>query len=478
MLQVAQHQDRKRSGRFTGRPADAKDRAGCTRGSILGTVAHLRLSFTTVNPKTLQTFSRSVSLAAPTQRIPSNVHAQHRVDVTDKGTHIVRGLRIFKEGTFKDSMGTSNTWTSLHLDQMILHFRWLSDMGLFSKVPLRSDHSFSTDSVIGWVVGVYRDPIDPTFLAADIEFTELDAYEKWDRGTYGPRSLEVGVYETNDGAEYWPVVMGLAFVDIPAVEGLHSSSDDKLSFFSHVIVDQEEKTVTPEEWARAANYAKALDDWSVAANYAKACGDWVLAVTYAQWVQDAMIAQYMIDQGIPNPGQHAKPTPFKFRINGGEVENPIAVQAHIDQLEAFARETRDATRKDYVTQLGADGKIAGPQVESMTKLALEMTDDQFADFRTSYDAAPKLGLLAPVPTPGDPGGGPTNPFPQTGSAFGFPAPGATPPGMPQPLSEEDTLRGILEQHRKAGKSSEYIRATPSFKKLEALCAAAGKPVNV
>lgn len=391
-----------------------------------------------------------------------------RTRETEKGTHVIEGIRIFKAGTFADSMGIVRTWEESHLEQMVFHYRLLREANTFPNVPVRVDHSFSAESVIGYFVDIYRDADDPTYLAADIEITEPEAYEKWERGTYRSRSLEVGMYETNEEAAYWPVVMGLAFVDIPAVEGLHakglpvppsSPKDDngRTTFsFSQTLRDdnKENSTVDHEAFAKACAYATALDDWSRASSYAQAAEDWISAASYAQSLEAHQA------QGVAlglTPADHGAPQPvnqISFTRNGQQVVmSAQEVGTQLSALEEFRRETIDSGRREFVDGLAKDGKIAVTQCESMHSLVATMNDDQFTAFQSSYEAAPAASLFG---------------------SFGNPAESTPPAGGETQVDEIATLEEIVANHRRAGKSTEQIEAMASFKKLQTLKSAQGK----
>lgn len=143
---------------------------------------------------------------------------------TDRGTIIVHGKKIFRAGTFKDSLGIEHTWTTDDLDKMVGHFHLLRTNAALVGVPLRVDHSFSARDLVGWISDVYR---LGEFLYGDLHFTEWSAYVKWENGTYEPVSSEIAAYETNAGETFHPTLIGVAFVDIPAVEGLYRASGVK-----------------------------------------------------------------------------------------------------------------------------------------------------------------------------------------------------------------------------------------------------------
>lgn len=343
----------------------------------------------------------------------------HSMTRNPNGSASILNYPVFKAGTFRDSAGDQQTWTTDELARMVQNFAALKAQDIFPNVPVRSDHSGSVDKVIGYFDAVRVSP-DGMFLLADFTVTEPGAINKIARGTYRSRSLEVGLYESNDGDMYYPVVFGVAFVDIPAVEGLHTKNAE-VSYFSMTSTDIKE-TIMP----------------------------------------DAIVN----DRGAQKPDHEAAPTgvgtysngivtmtvpsaPHAFRINGGDSTDTAAVQSHIDSLEAFAKDTREENRKAFVNSLVASKKIAAPQAEMLSELAVDMSDAQFAKFTASYAAAPSLSLLEAH------GNGTTNLDGQ----------------LSQADSEIEILTASVQQHKRAGLTAEQIANTASFKKLAVLTAA-------
>lgn len=297
--------------------------------------------------------------------------------VTDDQKMTVHGLKIFRAGTFKDSMGNEATWDPIHLSQMELHFSHLHNSGTFPNVPLREGHVFNIQSVIGYVTRVFR---DGNYLRADLQFTEPDKFAKWVRGTYRARSLEVSAYESNAGATYWPTVFGLAFVDIPAVEGLYSKQDGKGHVYEQVTPLAENGT--PATTTPPNPPAQSPPAQPAATNFTN----------------------------VPAPAMTAPPSAQSFTINQGQkdeckVQDFTAVQAHITQLETRNRtlethfqESVKAARNNFVDQLVKDNKIIAPQAESMKTLAASMNDEQFENFKKVYETAPTAPLLGTFTT--------------------------------------------------------------------------------
>jgi ATP-dependent Clp endopeptidase proteolytic subunit ClpP len=100
----------------------------------------------------------------------------------------------------------------------------------------------------------------------------------------------------------------------------------------------------------------------------------------------------------PPVAQAAAPVavdPFKFQMNGSEVTDPAAVQAHITGLESFKTETIQAGRKSFVKALADDGKIMASE-ENLTateKFALSLSSEQFNQWKATMEAAPKADLF-------------------------------------------------------------------------------------
>lgn len=401
-----------------------------------------------------------------------------RHSVSGNGNNLLENLRIFKVGTFTDMFGFEQTWDDIHLEQMVQHFQLLRDGGYFPNVPVRVGHTMSVRDVVGYFDEIYRDPDDSQFLSATIEFTEPDAWEKWERGTWRSRSIEIGMYETNDGRSFWPVVMGLAFVDIPAVEGLHARQGRSPQFnFSTFVTDNEEGNmfpdlnIDPEGWTQAVNAdldsfnrAAQYAAWITSANYAQALDNWTNAVNYAA----ALEAEANLQQGTQerqqqqqSSAQHSvRAQPMMFRVNGQQTSDFAAIQAHIDTLETYRSESQDAGRREFVASLARENKISATQIDGLAGHVLTLNDAQFSSFRKMYEDAPSLPGFAHH---GQQSG--MNNFPQgQQNSDGQPIIDGQWGGEP---SELETTKEIVAQHRRSGMSEDKIRATDSFKKLVA-----------
>lgn len=345
-------------------------------------------------------------------------HGEIKFKKNDNGSGQLQAMKIFRAGTFKDSIGIQHTWDPEHLHQMVFHFNLLKDKGVLPNVPVRVDHSFSAAKVIGWITSL---EVKDNFLLMNADITEPDAVEKIDRGTYRNRSAEVGMYETNAEAFYWPVLQGVAFVDLAAVEGLYSATPRR-----YTILDDKESTV-PEEPTPPTPPAPPAPP----------------APTPPAPAPPAPTP--------PAPAPPAPASPQTFNVNGQTTSDFAAVQTHIAALETFRRETMSAARSTFVTDLAKNNRIAAPQVESMTAHAQSLTDEQWEGFKKTWENAPANALL------GNQHNGVTNPA-NAGEQENVP-------------SELETVKEIVAMHAKAGMTPDQISKTPSGIKLAALTAA-------
>ena len=174
---------------------------------------------------------------------------------------VVDDIAVFRSGSFSDSMGRRNTWERSHLDSLAANYSMLKERGIFSDVPVRSGHPgflVSGQEGNGKVVGYHRDvrvenrksthdDLNYDYLITSLEIIDPEAQAAIKSGLWRNRSAEVGTYITNDDAEYFPVYFGVAYVDIPAVEGLNgfSKSNHNTRIIEEESMSAEAQVVTP-----------------------------------------------------------------------------------------------------------------------------------------------------------------------------------------------------------------------------------------
>lgn len=376
-------------------------------------------------------------------RIPSQTFRKNAITKNDDGSFSVKGVKIFRTGSFRDSQGRMHKVEGSDLDAMVHHFETLTKNGLFTDVPVRKDHSKSVEKVMGYFEKVYR---DGDFLVADYGSVSEEDLNKLVTGIFRNVSAEIGVYPGNDEKMYFPTVMGVAYVDIPAVSGLFSQAPAGIQF-------------------------------NFGAHTTSENGDFQFEVEQISQDADAFINQWVVSQ--PEITYYSRDTQeqtvtkeneqtFTFRIGGEETTDFAKVQAHIAQVESdnealrteneqYAADAVEATktaRAEFVKALaeGDKPKIVSGMVENLTKLAQGMDEEAFAEFKATYEAAPSLRQYA---------------------EFGN---GSNHDGEdPDKAKLEDALLVAREQVatlRRSGMSEDRIKQTASFRKLTELEAAA------
>lgn len=275
----------------------------------------------------------------------------------DNGTLVYERVPVFRSGTFRDSMGYQNTWEQIHMDQMVNNYNYLKDSGVYADVPVRDGHAGWIISnmpgngvTVGWhtnlVVEEMASPIDGEkyhYLLADYEITDPRAREQINNGTWRNRSAEIGGYNTNAEAEFWPVYQGFAFVDTPAVEGLKFSGANDNSNGRRVYV---------------------------------------------------MMGKGFSVSGTGTGSNDFVRPPQAFSLNGVATTDIVAVQNHINALETFQRETALAGRANFVNGLATANKISVHQVPGLQEFAATLDENQWAAFRKGYDTAAVIPGLA------------------------------------------------------------------------------------
>jgi len=322
----------------------------------------------------------------------------------DTNTAAVRNLPVFRAGTFADSAGAVQTWEVDNLQEMVDNFAALQDV--FPNVPVRLDHTRSVQSIVGYMDGLR---VDGDLLLADFTFTEPEAADRWERGSYRSRSSEIGYFQTNEGDGHWPVFQGFAFVDIPAVEGLYAKSESTINFFTEAPMPTTSSTIPLVDPAASA-----------------------------------------VTPEAPETAEFTKPlVAAKFTVNGVETSDPVEVQAYIARMETFAKEQNEAARSSFAAKLVEDRKLIAPQLEAMTEFALSLDDAQFSKLENVFSSAAVLPVLEDHSA-----GTITNPNGES-----------TISDLDQQIADAEE---VVQMHTRAGLTEDQVKATSSYQKLAAL----------
>lgn len=375
----------------------------------------------------------------------------------------VIGVPVFRSGKFRDMWGDETVWESIHIDQMVANYGLLSGSKIFADVPVRDGHpgflysggSQGSGRTVGYVTSLYsevrtapHDGNEYTYLLADCEILDVPSQDAIFSGLWRSLSSEIGTYETNAGTQFWPVFMGVAYVDIPAVEGLKGFSKNVEGEGKVYIMDD----FTENEETAPAPEAPATDETpeTPAAGDGPPLGD---EATEAPGGGEAVEVPEPIDSA---PDAAAGGSGQSFAIGGRKVYDFAEVQRticmyenQISELAEFRRGVLKKDREDFVKHLSNSGKILASQIDDTTAFASGLTEDQYAKWKKLFSGSAPVAALGKYD---DDHGGDT----------------FEPGVIDETARRIDTLRGVIQQHTRAGMSRSDIEATSSFKKLKAL----------
>lgn len=296
----------------------------------------------------------------------------------------VTGLPIFRSGTFRDSWGIEHTYETEHMQMMKSNFDILKSRNIFKDVPVRAGHpnpfTNTLYELIGYVQNLtvqnFSSPVDGevySYLLADFEVLDSVAAQKIQDGLWRNRSSETGSYLTNGDSEFWPCILGFAYVDIPAVEGLNFSKFNGVGEEYAAIIDKEGSSVGDE-----------IKD-------GQNTGSGVTPPA-----QPAAPANH---GGSSGPHIQMQAT-HEFALKTGPCADFARVQAYITEIESananfenMFSEMAKAARTNFVSGLVTDKKILAGQEEGLQKVALSLTEEAWGDFKAAYESAPVVPLL-------------------------------------------------------------------------------------
>lgn len=360
---------------------------------------------------------------------------------------ILEDVPVFRSGTFRDMFGFQHTWEDIHIDQMVSHFNLLRDRGIFRDVPTRKGHGALFGDPIDNIIGYHSslraerrtnqvDGQEYLYLLANYEILDPDAIPKIQSTLWRNLSAEVGNFLTNNETEFWPVYQGVAYVDIPAVEGLSQ-------FSKSPGVGQKFSIMLEREAPVSGNASTGTQSQGTPPTPPVPPP----AVPPAPPVQPPAGPQM-------DPAAFARAS-FMFTIGGRQTNDFAAVQSHITTLETAAAEARTANRRAFIKGLaeGPTPKIMAPQIEGIESYALNLDDAGWAAFEKSWGVAPGQPHTAQHGAP-----------PANGSVV----PASVPQGAQGTNDQVEIQAGIVRQHRLANMPKETLEKTASFQKLKAL----------
>lgn len=393
------------------------------------------------NTVTVSSFASGLGLSETT--VPGSSYEKFTTEAGTEGLRLF-DVPVFRSGEFANSMGDVREWTALDIQQMANNFSLLSESGIFSKVPVRCDHfsifAGGLEGQIGFHENIRAEekvsPVDGetyTYLMSDMVILRQDAVTNILSGLWANRSAEIGPYRTNytkgETRMFEPVLLGTAFVDIPAVEGL--------TFSKH---------------SKGAPGGTPVD---------------------VIMMEENMGQQAKAGEGEGQTSTHSAgpAATHHFRIGQESVSDFGKVQQHIDDqastieaqnteledLRTFKSESVTREREGFVTSLKERNVITGPQAEQFSKLVTTLDAAAFDQFKAGFAGADTSEIL------------------DNHSAGRQVAPGASAdiPGSQahsRQREEADDRKEILREqvlsHYRAGTKAEKIATYACFKDLQ------------
>lgn len=328
---------------------------------------------------------------------PKKGHWYAKADGTQ--AYRMEHVAIFRSGEFRDSMGYDHLYEDLHMQMIASNFSLLRGQGALPDPPIRCDHPSLfgggiLKNVIGYVDNLVAEkatsPVDGTeytYIFADYDILDPEAAQKVASGLWRHRSAEIGWYETNAKAEFWPVLVGFAYVDIPAVEGLNFSKYANAlpgagqNYVAVAADNKEDGLVAEDKNAQTGTTPPPPSGQAAPPPPPPPAGDTAPPASTTGNVQ-------------PTATHSTGAQTHSFSIRGQATTDFAAVQAHVTELEQFEAETLKTGREAFVDGLASTNKIFAGQVDSLKELALSMSAEQFDKFKASYADAPELSVLA------------------------------------------------------------------------------------
>lgn len=394
-------------------------------------------------------FSSGLGLAET--KLPGSRFERFDLESGTQGLRLL-DVPVFRSGEFADSMGEVRVWSDLDIQQMANNFDLLSSSGILDRVPVRCDHFSIFSGGLAGQIGYHEnvraekrtspvDGVEYTYLMADMVILRPDAIDNVLSGLWSNRSAEIGPYSTNfsggESRRYEPVLLGTAFVDIPAVEGLTFAKKEATASAgaSPTIILEESMGATEKTAATSAT-------------------------------------------GKENEGgttQYSAPrASFEFRIGNDTTSDFASVQRHIDaqaeqitaqgaeltSLRAFQSEALAKERTDFIEGLKSGNIITAPQAEKFSKLVQTMDAEGFEMFKSAYaDAGPSPILDNYAPS--------DNVAP--GASADTPGSQAFAARRDAESDEESILREQVKMHALAGRAThDEIAKYECFTKLKAI----------
>ncbi|ANA87247.1 capsid maturation protease [Gordonia phage Kampe] len=346
----------------------------------------------------------------------------------------VKDFPIFRSGSFEDSMGELTTFDQFLVETIVRNFDYLKDSKVFERPVVRAGHpnTFNNgrmESVIGYIEDIRTEnreaPHDHntyTYVISDLIILDKDAIAKIESGLYLNRSAEIGPYKDNTGAMVGPVMLGVAYVDIPAIEGLdaYEKVEGLEGFFFSKKPETKDKDMSGSSMPNLFTFKIGGNDTQ---DFSRVQG-YITDLESQKATVDAQFAQAQAEL--------------------------TAKDTEISALKEFKDSASKNARADYVNKLVEDKKILASSKDDTLALFGMYTDDQFEAAKKVYDKMAPQALL---------------------NNYGNQAPGeqTTPGGGDETKNKVlEYNKGIIASLQRIRKPAEVIKKTPAYQTVIAI----------
>ena len=351
--------------------------------------------------------SSTFSLAMDnTGKAPESNFRMFRKNGGNSGPLVLENVAVFRSGTFRNSWGEQTTWTDFLIQSMVSNFEFLRQTKVFEDVPVRVSHPEpwfrnSTDEVVGYVTALRAEKLphpgsgeEFSYLLANYEILDEAAAAKIEKRLYRNRSAEVGLYADNNDSEYFPVLTGFAYVDIPAVEGLNFGKRTNIRRFA---MDTEGTGMPPED-ENTETEVEQTEQTSAETPVEEVATEVAPVETPAADAEtETPVENENPDDPEPEAAEETETVVatsggtenfakggFSIQFNGQTITDPAAVQALMDSLSGAVVQDRAS----YVKSMFSQGRILASQKDKTEEFVTGLSIEQFAQFREIFDEAP------------------------------------------------------------------------------------------
>jgi hypothetical protein len=322
----------------------------------------------------------------------SNSPVKDQTINASKEGKLLKNVEIFKAGTYRGI-----DFKNSALDKMVANFYYLKAHGVFPHVPVRADHppmgifgggEDIIDKVGGYIADLKR---VGKKLVADFRITSENMWNKVSEGSYVNRSTEIGTYDDNEGNIYSPTLLGVAWVDIPQVEGLSPT-------FSYKKGENKDNSIN------LINLNNPND--------------------MSEEIKDVFPPEEAVETPAETPGEGEAPTEEAGQPEGETpveetpvetpAEEPVAEEPKeemkkdvISFEKAFPKEfqelqkAREEAFTGFFSKLVSEGKIVPAMKEQEMKFAKTLSEKQLALYKEIKEKSPKVVELDKEPVEGE-----------------------------------------------------------------------------